>query len=592
MDPVPLVATFGLPVVLLAATVLARRLGHTTPYRIALPLSLLAGIAAGTALDGIDPDTGLRTSIVLGFATAIGFVHYLDSPGGEWATTVRGRLLLGVPWGSFVSITLVLAVYLFLQGGLEHPYEPLTLPFTSWSYRYPLGVVTAPFSHGSLGHVTGNLIGTLALAPVAEYAWNHFPTRRGDQSFSSWRTNPYVRAFVLFPIGVVLVGLASSAFAWGAVIGFSGVVFAFAGFAVVRYPILTVVALTARGAIATVYYALRNPVVVGSASPSFGPPWWVGIAVQGHLLGLLLGAVLGVIIVGHRRNLPSAGRLFTGIVILGFSLTLYAIWWYRDATTFVLYRGLGIVLILVLAVILTSAVRAADVEFLEGLTQRQLAIAVVLLPILTMALVAVPLNSTTIGVVDPPEDAIEIQDYHVYYAEDVQNERVGAINISFLNETTSVNASGVIVVSESRHLWTEAVGASELAFWGDRSVRVGGVGWRESVNVKREGWMVANESAVYHVYLEPPDGDYTHVYASANSTAGPTIDHRNVTVVPADTEFYLVVSRDAEVIGNTTIPGPGNTTTAGGISFVREADRVFAVRNGTRVAIAKAETYN
>lgn len=591
MAILPLTATLITPILLLAVTALARHRGIRAPYRVCVPASLLAMTVVALVLGVVEQDPGLRAVIVLSFALAVGYIHYLDDPSGRWASTVRSRFLMGLPWGTFVSIGLVLVVYLFIQGGIEHPNSPLSIPFTSWSYFYPIGHVVAPFAHAGLGHVTGNLIGTVALAPLAEYAWSHFPTARGDTTFSSWRTNPYVRAFVLFPLGVVIVGLGTSIFSWGAIIGFSGVVFAFAGFAIVRYPLLTVVALAARGAISTTYYAIRDPVVVGTASPSFGPPWWVGIAVQGHLLGLFLGAVLGVIIVGHRRSLPSAGRLFVGIVILGFSLTLYALWWYRDPSTFVLYRGLGVLLIIVVAVLFTTAVRSTSAELIEGVTRRQLAIAFVVLPLLTMALVAVPLNATTLQGSSPPPDAIEIRDYHVYYAEDVSNERVGAVNIELLNETTAVNASGIIVVSERRHIWTEAESAGALGFWGELPIRVGGIDWEATVWAKRTGWRVAGAGPVYNVYLKPPGGEYSHVFASKNDTAGPTIDHRNVTVVASPRNFTFVVTNNTTILGRAPIPGPENTTRAGGIVFKRDGARVFAIRNGTRVLIATEESY-
>lgn len=592
MSLLPLAASVATVIVLLAATVVGRRAGPRIPYRLAIPLSLLiaAGVATGTR--AIGQEDGLRVGVLLGLATAIGLVHYLDSPRGRWATILRTRFLMGVPWGTLVTFAFVGSVYLFVQGGLQDPYSPLAIPFTSWSYFYPLGFVTAPFSHASLGHVTGNLIGTIVLAPIAEYAWSHFPTERGDASFSSWRSNPYVRAFILFPLGVIVVGLGTSVFSWGAIIGFSGVVFAFAGFAVLRYPILTVVALTGRGAVNTLYYSLRDPVVVGTASPSFGPPWWVGVAVQGHLLGLLLGAVLGLVLVGNRRRLPSAGRLFVGLVLLGFSFTLYALWWYRDPSTYVLYRGLGVVLVVTLAALLATSVRARSVELVEGVTRRQFAIMLVLLPLFTMAIVAIPINTTTIQAVDTPDDAIEVRDYEIYYAEDVTNERVGAIDIELFNESTSVRASGVIVVSESRHVWTEAESTGSLRYWGERTVQVGGVGWKETIHAKRTGWRVVGGNPVYVVSLKPPDGEYSRVFASNNTTASPTIDHRNVTVDVQDGEFTLVVTNNSTTLGRTTIPSENETTSAGGLTFVRKGTQVFATRGGTRVLIAMEEEYN
>ena len=294
------------------------------------------------------------------FLLSFAAVWWLDRPRGRWGRTLRTRFLFGVPWGTLVSVGGVLAVYLFVQQGLDHWRRPLVLPFSSWSYLYPTGWLLAPFSHAGSGHLIGNLTSTLAVAPLAEYFFCHYPTDRGDRSFGSWRANPYVRAFVVFPLGVALVGLATSLFAWGPIIGFSGVVFAFAGFALVRYPLGAVVALSVQGLIRTVYQALRQPVVPGQAGPGFSEPWWFGIAVQGHALGLFLGALLGIFLLYRRDERPSALRLWTGATVLGTSMTLWALWWYRGESAYVLFRGLGVVFVVTVALLLTLAVTASN----------------------------------------------------------------------------------------------------------------------------------------------------------------------------------------------------------------------------------------
>ncbi|MGM0397716.1 MAG: rhomboid family intramembrane serine protease [Halobacteriota archaeon] len=536
---------------------------------------------------------GLRIGVPIALLVSLAIVRALDGPRGRWGRRVRSRLLLGVPWGTLTTIVFVLIVYLGLQQGLETPRSPLHIPFTSWSYFYPLGVLTAPFAHQGLGHVTGNVLGTIALAPLAEYAFSHFPTQRGRTAFDTWRTNPYVRAFVLFPAGAIGVGLLTSIFSWGPIIGFSGVVFAFAGFALVRYPLATVVALVARDMLGTLYYVLRDPVITSSASPSFGPPWWAGIAIQGHFLGFLLGVTLGAIVVSRRSraNRPSALKLWTGGLLVGSNMTLWAVWWYRDGG-FVLYRGAGILLVVTLALVVTAAVHSRDEPLVGSVTSRQLAIALLTLPLLTMGFVAVPLNATVIEDGEPPGPTVEVDGYSVGYAEDVPHQRVGAIDISALGETTRFNVSGVIVTNDDRSIWTEAIPAGRLSFGGQRTTKVGGIGWSRSVTAIRQGWSVTGNDTVYQIALRPADENATWVYASEPARAEPTIAGSNVTIRPDGGAFFVTVTSGSEEIEESRLPARNESVTVGELTITRNTnDCVFAERDGTRVRVATKETY-
>ena len=102
---------------------------------------------------------------------SIAVVRWVHRPVRRWRDVARARLVYGVPWGSLVVIAFVLAVYLFVQSGLADFDDPVTIPFRTWSYFYPLGMATASFSHAGPGHLIGNLAGTAVVAPIAEYAW-------------------------------------------------------------------------------------------------------------------------------------------------------------------------------------------------------------------------------------------------------------------------------------------------------------------------------------------------------------------------------------------------------------------------------------
>jgi len=319
--------------------------------------------------------------IVATYAVALAIVWYLGD-GDRWRDQLTDRLWYGVPWGTLVSIAFVLAVYLFVQGGLRHWHDPTVIPFRAWSYLYPLGLLTAGFSHSSSGHLVGNLIGTIALAPIAEFAWGHYPggSRSSRDAGSTtaasyglgqspplrdrlrtWVGTPWIRAFVCFPGVVLALGLATALFAVGPVIGFSGVVFAFGGFALVRYPIGTLVAILLSSVLSTTYYAIQYPIVYGeiSGSPP-SVPWWATIAVQGHALGILFGVVLGLVLLHRRSVTPNLGRVLVAMVIYGMTEGLWAVYWFEGNGVYVLYRGLGVALVVGLAVLVTLAVASSD----------------------------------------------------------------------------------------------------------------------------------------------------------------------------------------------------------------------------------------
>ncbi len=309
--------------------------------------------------------------VVLAVALSIAIVRRLDGSPRRWRDVLRERLYLGVPWGTLVTIAFVLSVYLFVQDGISAFRDPVVVPYRAWSYLYPLGMATAAFSHASSGHLIGNLVGTVIAAPIAEYAWGHYPRERGGSR--RWLDRPRVRAFVVFPLAVVGVGLATSLFALGPVIGFSGVVFAFAGFAIVRYPIVTLVATVGLQSVAiTLYNALRTPILEYVARPRPpSPPGWATTAIQGHALGFLVGFLLAAAVFHRRGYRPDPFRLWIAVVIYAFSKSLWAIYWFRGEGTYVLFRGPGVAIVLTLAVVVTLAVTASDRPLLpEGVRQR------------------------------------------------------------------------------------------------------------------------------------------------------------------------------------------------------------------------------
>jgi membrane associated rhomboid family serine protease len=534
--------------------------------------------------------------ILAGVGISLAIVARLVGLDGRWRRLLTDRFVYGVPWGTAITCLALVALYLILQGGWWHPRNPLVLPFRAWSYLYPLGVLTASFTHSGLGHLTGNLVATLAYAPLVEYAWGHYP----DESVAddSLLANPLVR-ILCFPAGVFLVGLLTSLFAVGPVVGFSGVVFAFAGFALVRYPVAAVVALAGRGVIDLLYRALRSPITEASGGGrTFTTPWWANIAIQGHALGLFLGVLAGWLYVTRRDRRPSPGRLWLAVLIFAVGQSLWALYWYRGGVSYVLFRGAGVVAVFLLATLVTAAVTAGDGVFLGSvslpradrsltvnLRGREAAVGLLLALTIATAAAAIPVNLATVSG-GPTGEGVQIRDYEVTYAEDVPDQYVSAVQISAFGETTQLNTSGVIVLSERRKVFRTAIPKQRLAFQGRGQVVVGGVGWRRSVTVNRLAWNPVGNASVYKVFLNPSTRDRRLVYTSESSVAEPRIDGRRVAIRPARQAFDLVVVRGNRTLGTTTLPTAGANVTAGGLTFNRTAGSIYAMRDETRVKVA------
>ncbi|SDM71956.1 Membrane associated serine protease, rhomboid family [Halogranum gelatinilyticum] len=577
---------------------------------------------------GIETVTLHRAAVVAAGLLALAVLWRLDAS-GRVGRRLRERFVLGVPWGTVVSVLLVLSVYLFVQGGLDYWYSPTVVPFTAWSYSYPLGMLTAAFSHSGAGHLVGNLVGTLTYGVVAEYAWGHYPRRRGVSTFSSWRTNPYVRAFVVFPAAVVVVGTLTSLFGLGPVVGFSGVVFAFAGFALVSYPLTTVLALVTGRVVNLTYNAFLNPVVGARSQPVFSTPWFADIAIQGHAFGLLVGVLLGLWLVQRRGDdLPPVRRLWAGMLLFAVSQSLWAVYWYRGNSQYVLYRAGGLALVTLLATLVVAAVHASDSRplawlartadrgqptevgradggrpdadrqsddetvrgWLASLSSRQLAAALLLFSTAALAGPAVGVNLLTNADSGLDGPGVDVRDYRITYAEDVQNEMVAVVDVEFFGETTTVDTSGVIVTSDERDIWTTAVSKSRLAFDGSVPVRVGGVGWRETLTATRQGWTVVGGDPVYRVTLTH-DGETVPVYASPERQAGPVLAGHNVSFAANATNFTVGVETDSGVV-RAPLPGKNETVTLAGIDFTREKRTIVArTTDGTELRIAAKEQY-
>lgn len=355
------------------------------------------------------PISPVRIVLALTVTVTLGSVWYYEGR-GRWRALVEDRFVGGVPWGTAVVAAIVVAFYLLVQDGARHWNDPLALPFITWSYLYPTGLLTAGIAHASPDHLASNMAGTLVLSPIAEYAWGHYPPgrRAGDADSGSgianggssprlvggWLARPWVRALVVFPGALLAAAYVTALFSLGPGLGFSGAVFAIAGFAVVNYPLATVVSIVATRALQLLYQAMSQPVVRETLDPGPpAPPEWAGIAFQVHLFGFLLGALCGIALLRHRPWRPSADRVFFATVLLGLAHSLWLVVWIGADDVFVLYRGAGVVLVFLLTMLVTMAVAGSERSIPRPLsvlprapTRRQLGIGWLALVVLGFAL--------------------------------------------------------------------------------------------------------------------------------------------------------------------------------------------------------------
>lgn len=320
-----------------------------SPGQIALPLSVLAVLAVVWFLEGR----------------------------GRWRARLEERFVYGVPWGTLVTVAIVVAFYLFAQGGLRNWSEPVVVPFVTWSYFYPTGQLTAGIAHGSPDHLLSNMAATLAFAPIAEYVWSHYPPgrrngRAGDTTGTVGTSRaaggprgllarPWVRAVVIVPVAMFATALVTAVFALGPGLGFSGVVYAIAGFVVVVAPIWAVVGVLVATNINVVLEALRQPVLYATveAGPPI-PPAWAGVGFQAHLLGFLVGAVLAIGLLRHRDRRPSTERVFFATILFGAAQSLWLLVGFAGDDVYARYQAAGVGLMFVLAALVAVAAGGSD----------------------------------------------------------------------------------------------------------------------------------------------------------------------------------------------------------------------------------------
>lgn len=502
---------------------------------------------------------------------------------------LRHRLLWGIPWGTVVCVVLLLVIYYFVQRGWWHGGRPVIVAFTASSLFDPTGWLFAGFSHSSPGHLRGNLITLLVFGPIVEYFWGHYPPKVRHRLEPTWARNPWIRAFVLFPLGVGVIGILAALFSWGPVIGFSVGAYALIGCALVRYPLLTVVGIVARETVRELYRFIADPVVISETVVRAVRPSWYGTAVQGHLLGLLLGVIVGIALLRYRDERPPLAVLWICAVFVGIAMSVWELWWIIGPEQFILFRGAGIALVIAVATLIAVAVsRPESLHVSMSVPLRRIAVIVLIVTVAFMGVASLGINLAVVEAPDEPV-ALTVEDYDIYYGENIPDGMVNIVDIEAFGLTTDVQTSGVVVVSEDRNVWRQTLSAAQLQNRGHRAFTVGGIGWSQDVEAFRSGWVPVGNETVYQVWFRA-DGDWKHAYASDPRTAEPVVANHTFTIEAIEGAYALSVEYNDEIerIG---VPPVNESVTVGDVIIHHTDDRLVVEENATTVTIAERETF-
>ena len=520
--------------------------------------------------------------VVLSFAIVLLAVGaYLVRPSvlHEAVSRMRARFVAGLPLGTLVIIAVNIVFFLFAQRAYTG--DVLTVPYLSWSYTYPTGFLTGPIGHANLSHILGNLTAAVVFAPVVEYTVGHKVDLSGEPS-----RRPLLRALVGVPLLWYGVGVFLSLFSWGPSIGFSGVVYFFFGFVIVFYPVVSVGLIVVIDAFRTLFNALRSPVTTSSPGEAFFTPSWANIALDGHVLGLLVGAGVAILLARRRGRRIDGYRVGAAVFVIGLAQGLYAVWT-LDGSTYVLYRAAGVAFVGFLAVLLGYAaeVESSSRPFFQLDTftpRRAVSVSAVVVPVVVLCVVGFVTGLGTVSTVDDVE-TVDVGGYSVWYGEDVENERVVSVP---LIDAAPVNftVSGVIVTNENRGIWYRVASKERLRTDPSRSFLVGGLGWHDEVEVERVGLRSSTGNSSYSV-LVTARNETRAVYDSSPARTRTTVDGWHLSLTVEDGERSVRMRRGEQT---RTVPLRNRTFTAEGVTFgTDDGDVVVGFGNETRAVVGR-----
>lgn len=509
-----------------------------------------------------------------------------------YSRAVKSRLVYGVPWGTLTITTVLVAVYVLLQGGYSDT-GPVVVGYRSWSFAYPEAVFISSFAHHTTPHLLGNIAWFLVFGSLTEYAWGHYHADEGRSPFDydravreGWLTNPIVRIGV-FTGGVILYGVVSSLVTPGATIGASGIVFAVCGVAVFMLPKLSLVGIVIVEPVRVIVTALTTPVYTTTQATGMA----VDVSFTTHLFGLLTGVLIAFILSRHRadtRDVVSPGMV--AVAVLGFTTAtgLYAFTQPVTANTTVVFHAIGAAFILTVVVftaLMTVQDRVVLIQRVD-LSAQDIAVGGVICVVLALSVIGVVYNvvPVTSGTANA---SVEVNDHTVMYGENMDDAYATAFSTASVIDAPK--QSGVIVTSADRNVWHVAVSAAELRRDQQTTVPVGGVGWREHVTVTRDEWHMPGHGPVYTV-TATHNNEETVLYNSDSVTSVNRVNGNTVTIRAENGSFFVTVHEAGNGTGTghetVRIPSAGESRTVGNITLERHGIELYATTNQTRVHIA------
>ncbi|RZN62545.1 rhomboid family intramembrane serine protease [Methanonatronarchaeum sp. AMET6-2] len=399
------------------------------------------------------------------------------------------RLYLSLPIGTFVVIGINVLFYMFVQRGLFDPYNPLWLPFASNSFSNPFGLVVSSWSHMSLDHLFSNMVATFVFAPLAELVFNTGAnkTRVPVKGYlGSLFSSPRIRAVLLFPFLWFVVGVALS-IGTPPGIGFSAILFAIIGFCAVLAPILIIVLLLVNIILNNIISVLLVPVEVTRMTTVVTEPTWAGIGIWAHLLGFLVGILIGVVYYFHRGGFKKPDPLYSffAVLIVGLMMGLDLPFSYIADGEYVLFSAAGFILVVVLATLvylywryvgLEETVKpAVDFGVLSRIMDAGRIWKVSLLLIFFLSLIisfSFAGAKLTMDTPEVPENAVEVEGYEFWFQ---QNE-------------------GILVYQDDREIYTLVASPADIVSEEKFHLYVGGLTVYERVDF-------------YYYAINPVDGD-------------------------------------------------------------------------------------
>jgi hypothetical protein len=399
--------------------------------------------------------------------------------------------------------------------------------------------------------------------------------------------NPFVRILV-FVFVVFVVGLLASLFVPVAAIGFSSVVFAFAGLGVVTAPVATIGAILGVYVLGLLRLAVLHPVPTFRSTPGFFTPSWVDTAIQGHLFGFVVGVLLGIALLSYRDQFPTLRYVFFAALAFLVTRSMEAVYIARGGGEFVLYRALGTAGVVVLATAIAVLVTERNRQVIprSSVSLRTAAVGLLLVVVCALALTGIAFNLVSVSNGDTVEQGLDVRDYTVMYAENIENKYISGSPLPDVF-TPPATASGVIVTSEQRDAWVQVASVREFSAEGREVIALGDATWREVVVVSRSAWTFVDGGETFKVFGNRAGDAPQQLFASEPANASVIINGSTVAIEPTADSYALSVSRNGTVLGREPVPAHNQTVEIADITFERAQNSLIARYERTEITFAR-----